>query len=611
MNKLLKNMLLSGIAAALCASCSYLDKQPDNLRTPDQIWQSRSDAEAFLNQVYSYIWCPLDDFSTLGVADETSLPHGGLPARKLIEGNWSATDYLWDHWTPCYNAIRTALEFEANIDRVPDDLISPALKARYRCESKFLRGWFYWKLLRMYGPFVKLDRTVAVDEIFSGYMRLPFDQCVEYVCRLLEEAAAGLDDKRIVQSEYGRPSKAACLAVISQVRLLAASELWNGNPDFADFRNPDGTLLAPQSYDPKKWELAALAARDVIWLDAHSLYRDPNGDPYLSFRDLFLNWNDEIIFATSRTDWEWGHDKRCTPAPGGYGMQNATQNIVDAFYTRKGLDKADDPDYTETGFAGVDDPEQYGMATDGVNRGYRKGESNMYVNREPRFYASVQYNGRPVLPAPNVDDRNYYSSEANKDGQGRAEYYYTGLSGVKKANLEDLTGYDALKRVSPASNIREDKSVYRPFIHIRYAEILLNYIEALNECSPNAPEIVICFNELRERAGIPGITETYPDEIGDQARMRERIIRERQVELAFEGDRYWTLGRRKLFEKEENRRIQRMNVTADDGGRGFGFADFYRRASMPTRYWENKMYLFPIPQPEIDKSVSLVQNPGW
>ena len=606
-------MILAATALA-GVSCSYLDKKPDNLRTMDQIWQTRADAEAFLNQVYSYIWCPLDDFSWLGGSDESSCSIANVPIRRWTEGNWSATEYTWNYWSQCYGAIRTALDFEANIDRVPDNIISPDLRDRYKCESKFLRGWFYWCLLRMYGPFVKIDKPLSVDTDFADFRRAPFDECVEYVCQLLSEASRGLDDKRIIASEYGRPSKAACLAVISKVRLLAASELWNGNPDLADFKNADGTLLAPQQYDPEKWRLAAEAARDVIWLDVHDLYRDPTGDPYLSFRNLFLKWNDEIIFATSKTDWEWGHDKRCTPQPGGYSMMQATQNIVDAFYTRDGLDKDEDENYTETGFATSDDPAEYGMAEDGVNRGYLMGESNMYVNREPRFYASISYNGRPVLAAQTVDDKNYYSSDANKDGRGRAEYYYSGLAGVgRNPTLPDLTGYDILKMVSPSSNPRPgvDRHLYRPYIHIRYAEILLNYIEALNEYEPGNKDIVIYFNELRDRAGIPGITETYPEEIGDKVAMRRRIIRERQVELAFEGDLFWTLCRRKLFEKEENRKIERMNVLADDGGAGFGFQAYYTRIPLTTRYWDKRMYLFPIVQAEIDKGVGLVQNPGW
>ena len=254
MNRIIRYLLLSGTVAVMTASCTYLDKQPDNLRTSDQIWQTRDDAEAFLNQVYSYIWYNLDDFVGLGVADETSLPMTGLNARQLIEGQWTASNYLWNNWTPSYNAIRTALEFEANIDRVPDDRISPELKATYKCESKFLRGWFYWKLLQMYGPFIKVEEPISTGADFASYQRAPFDECVEYVCQLLTEAASGLEDKRMVAMEYGRPTKAACLAVIAQVRLLAASELWNGNPDFANFRNHDGTLLAPQTYDAHKWE---------------------------------------------------------------------------------------------------------------------------------------------------------------------------------------------------------------------------------------------------------------------------------------------------------------------------------------------------------------------
>ena len=68
---------------------------------------------------------------------------------------------------------------------------------------------------------------------------------------------------------------------------------------------------------------------------------------------------------------------------------------------------------------------------------------------------------------------------------------------------------------------------------------------------------------------------------------------------------------RKLFEKEENRKIERMNVLADDGGAGFGFQAYYTRIPLTTRYWDKRMYLFPIVQAEIDKGVGLVQNPGW
>jgi hypothetical protein len=320
-----------------------------------------------------------------------------------------------------------------------------------------------------------------------------------------------------------------------------------------------------------------------------------------------------MIFTTNTFNtWHWGFEKRCAPAPGGYNMQNATQNIVDAFYMRNGR-TIDDPmsGYTEAGFASGDDPAQYGAGKDGINRGYVTGNSNMYVGREPRFYVDIQYNGRPVLPAPNADDRNYFSSPGNQDGLGRAEFYYSGKSGVGTNNNGDITGYDVLKNVSPATNIRYDAPAYRPYIHIRYAEILLNYVEALNEYDPGNADVLTYLNLVRQRAGIPALETVYPSVAGNQDEMRKYILRERQIELCFESDRYFTLIRRLMMGRPENLSIYRMNTIANDNGLGFSFTGYYSRNLFQTRYWDDKMYLFPISQDNMDKDKALVQNPGW
>lgn len=617
-NRILTVGLLSIGSMAMITSCDYLDQRPENLKTSDMIWETRTDAEAYLYNIYGYIWLSTDDPVVFGFADETSCVFSNTNVRKMVEGNWGPSNTLGDNkWGAAYRAIQKALIFEQNIDRVPEGVLSTDLKIQYKAESRFLRGWFYWNILRLYGPFVIFDKPVEQDEDFNKYVRRPFDECVEYVCGLMESTLDVLPEVWTSTAYLGRPTKGTALAVISQVRLLAASELWNGNPRFKDFKNKDGELLAPQTEDREKWRIAAEAAEDVIDLGIYHLYRntesgDRNFDPYLSFRELFMSGNHaEVIFATHKAgDWQWGYDKRCNPKQGGYSMQNATQNIVDAFLTRDGLDIHDDENYTEAGFAKEDDPAEYGKVRNELNRGYRKGESNMYVNREPRFYASVHYNGRPVLSAITVDDRNYFSSDKNKDGFGRAEYYYSGSSGAG-TQMTDFTGYNVAKKVSTSSSIRNDQSVYRPYIHIRYAEILLNYMEAMNEYNPEDSKIISYFNEIRDRAGIPKIIATYPQDLGNKEKMREWILRERQIELAFEGDRFWTLARRLLYEKEENRKIYRMNVLADDQGQGFGFEGFYERTLLQTRYWDNKMYLYPISQTEIDRGRGLVQNPRW
>lgn len=623
MNNIIKNILSFSMAICLLLAgqgCSkYLDKQPDNLLTSDMLWQTRANAESYLYQVYGYIQTSMDDYAMLGASDETSCPVQGVNVRKMVVGNWSAQSGYWYLWGSYYAGIRQSFVFEDNVDKVPSDLLSEELKQQYKSEVLFLRGWFYWKLLRQYGPFVKLTGTLSLNEDYNKYPRAPFDTCVQEINRLMDKAAQGLPAAWTSSSNYGRPTKGACFAVKSQLALLAASPLWNGNTRFANFKNKDGVALAPTQYDGNKWKIAADAAKAVIDLNVYKLFTnkdegDPVFDPYLSCRNVFLTpWNNEMVFSTHMAGtWQWGHEKRCAPAPGGYNMENATQNVVDAFYMRNGR-TIDDPlsGYTTTGFVQSDDPANYGASRDGVNRGYVTGNSNMYTDREPRFYVDIQYNGKPVLPAPTTDDRNYFSSDANKDGRGRAEFYYSGKSGVGSTSNGDITGYGVLKNVSPASNIRSDGAAYRPFIHIRYAEILLNYVEALNEYDPGNADILTYLNLIRQRAGIPNLEGVYPAAVGNQAEMRKWILRERQIELCFESDRYFTLVRRQMMGNPEVKTIYRMNTITKDNGLGFSFPDYYTKTLLQTRYWDDKMYLFPIAQDDIDKNNSLVQNPGW
>ncbi|WP_418359999.1 RagB/SusD family nutrient uptake outer membrane protein [Sphingobacterium detergens] len=625
MKQISPKYIASGLLAlALCQnmqSCNYLDKKPDNLLTSDMVWETRANAESYLNQIYSYIETPVDDFTTLGASDESSCNIPVVNVRQMAVGNWNAQSMYWQHyWNNAYTAIRQSFIFEENIDKVPEGALSTELKVQYKAEARFLRGWYYWKLLRQYGPAVLLKGTLGLNEDFNKYPRNSFQECVDYINSMMDLAAADLPVVWSASSNYGRPSKGTCLAIKSQVALWAASPLWNGNPRFANFKNKDGKALAPLQNDANKWQLAADAAKAVIDLNVYKLFTnldegDSKFDPYLSFRNLFLtNWNSEIIFSTHKADtWQWGHEKRSAPEPGGIAMMNATQNVVDAHLMRNGK-TIDDPSsgYREDGFVATDDPADWGKSRDGVNRGYIAGNSNMYVNREARFYVNILYNGKPILPAPTADDRNFFSSDGNKDGRGRAEFYYSGKAGlVQNSNSADKTGYLAQKNVSPATNIRQDRPAYRPYIHIRLAEIYLNYAESLNEVNPSHPDILTYLNLIRQRAGLPKLEAVYPQVVGNKDEQRKWILRERQIELAFEGDRYFTLIRRLMMGNPASRAIYRMSIASNDKNQGFFYQDFYKRNLLQNRYWDDKMYLFPILQDDIDKNSALVQNPGW
>lgn len=590
-------------------SCYYLDKKPDNLLTEDMIWQTRANAESYLYNIYGYMRSTDGgDYASMGACDESSVSIPTTNVRQMVGGNWSAASNYFNNWGWWYVGIRQTFVLEANIDKVPLTEMSDELKTQYKAEGLFLRGWFYLQLLKQYGPFVKVTGVLSQSEDYNQYPRAPFDTCVAYINELMSTAAQNLPVTWGSSAYNGRPTKGACLAAQSQLALLAASPLWNGNARFATFKNQDGAQLAPAQYDAAKWKTAADAAKAVINLNTYSLYTNlDNGgssfDPYLSVRDVFLtNWNNEII--VSNNNWSfWGFTKCASPGPGGYNMYNATQNVVDAFGMSNGRTISDPASgYVETGFAPANGARYWEQ---------KKGDWNMYANREPRFYAYIQYNGRAVLPAPTPDDKNYYSSDVNKDGTGRAEFYYSGKSGQKSTSTNNLTGYDVLKRISPSDNIRNDVSTYRPYIFIRYAEILLNYVEALNEYDPANADIVKYLNLVRERAGLPGIETVYASAVGNKVEMRKHILRERAVELCFESDRYFTLVRRLLLESSENQTIYGMNVNGDDGGLGFSYTGFYQRTLFQKRYWDNRMYLFPIAQSDLERDRALVQNPGW
>lgn len=610
MTKYIK-LLCAGLLSLGFASCSkYLDKKPDNLLTQDQLWLTKANAEAYLYNVYSYVYnTDGGDWASMGASDESSVCIPTVNVRQMVSGNWSAASWYFYTWGNFYTGIRKSFVFEANIDNVPANEMSNELKTQYKAEVKYLRGWFYWQILKQYGPYVKLTAPIAQDADFNQYPRAPFDTCVLHINQLMDEAATALPVSWPSSSNYGRPTKGTCLAVKAQTTLLAASPLWNGNTRFANFKNQDGTALASTTYSADKWKAAADAAKAVIDLNSYKLFTnidegDATFNPYLSVRNLFLTtWNNEIIFSCN--GWShWGFTKCSSPGPGGYNMYNATQNIVDAFSMANGrtIDDATSG-YTETGFAGADAAQTWA---------HKKGEWNMYANREPRFYAYIQYNGRPVLPAPSTDDKNYYSSEANLDGKGRAELYYSGKSGQKAAGSNNITGYDVLKRISPNDNIRFDNPDNpRPYILIRYAEILLDYIEALNEYDPTNPDIVTYLNVVRTRAGLPGVETVYPNAVGNKDQMRKHILRERNVELCFESDRYYTLLRRQMMNDPNVKAIYGMNVAGDDSGLGFSYTGYYTRTLFQQRFWDDKMYIFPIQQTDIERDNALVQNPGW
>ncbi len=593
-----------------CEESSFLDKQPEDSLNLDQVFAAKRYTEEYLANVYSYIpeYANADEVNLTPVSDEAKFSWNGVPAYNINMGNWGPTFIPYHIWDNMYRGIRSASVF---INRVDECLeMSEQLRKQYRAEARFLRAYYYHLLMRQYGPIVIMDDPIPVDASPSE-IQLPrnsYDECVRYVISELDLAMEDLPIRITDENQLGRPDQVVAKALKSRVLLYAASPLFNGNKEYAEFKNHDGTNLINQTYSIEKWKKAADAAKAVIDALPGGLYKQFNAenklDPFASYRDLFFDkWNKEVIWAY-RTDqagtWEWNGG---LVQVGGYANYGVTQQLVDAYFMNNGQRPITGYDangapiininsgYVESGVA--NEPGKY----------TRAGIWNMYVNREPRFYATITYNGSEWVWHGNDGDQVWY-----------AEFFATGKDGVQGgARGQDITrsGYVIRKYNSPNSDVFNRRLIPNAsWIIFRLGEFYLNYAEALNECDPGNPDILVYLNLIRERAGIPqyGNGLNALPVPNNQAEMRELIRAERRIELVFESHRLFDTRRWKIAPQTDNGPMYGMDINA---GNSWSDPAFYKRKVFETRTFEFKHYFWPIHQDEIDKNKMMVQNPGW
>ena len=585
-------LIITAVVLAFATSCDLLDVEIDDRLTMDMVFEDRQTAESFLYHVYSYIpeehnhdqtpWVPASD-------EADFVYRRGY--HNINSGNWDPSSAPFQRWSHYYQGINNASHFMLNIDNV--DELSEQQKRQYKAEARFLRAYFYFQLIRQYGPVILLGEEPYPLDGSVNVPRASFEESVNWVVSELERAAETLPDSW--QSQwYGKPTRGTALAYRSRLLLYAASPLYNGNPAYANYMNSDGTPLFPASYSEDKWRIAAEAARDVINLNQYELVE--RGDPYQSYWSVFKeSWNEEIIHGRSEAGWWWDMHTRPRGRQG-YGGKSASQVMIDAYAMENGI-------YPITGYAGgqsspVIDP-QSGYNEDGFTNfthpieGTTRETFNMFVNREPRFYVSLLWSGADWI-FPNAD---YI-----------VQYYWEGRDGPATAAHDYPKSGVSIRKLSHPDNDFTTSSVTRSWILFRYAEIYLNYAEALNEYDPSSPEILTSLNAVRERAGVPHIEEVYPGAVGNQDQMRELIHRERQIELAFETHRFFDTRRWLKGEETNGRPFYGMNIFATSDAPDSGF---WERTRHEDRVFEQRHYLYPIPQSEIDRNTELVQNPYW
>jgi hypothetical protein len=560
-----------------------------------------------------------------------------------------------NRWKQYYQIIRQCNTIISRIDEADD--WTNYERTRILAYTRFIRAYAYYNLLVNWGPVILLyDEIPNNNEELSYYDRSRdlYDECMEYICSEFEEAAKNLPEKAPSILEYGRPTIGAAYALVARLRLMHASPLYNGGSAariyFGNWiRKTDGKHYISQTYDSKRWAIAAAAAKRVMALTIdgmpayklHTVEADentpalpenvadpdfhkpfPDGaakiDPFRSYADMFngeavMYVNPEYIWARVSGSLR-SYAKHSFPvANGGWNGMCVTQKIIDAYEMIDGrlrTDASDEYPYSETGFTN----EQKSFS------GYRlnAGVHNMYVNREMRFYASIGFSECFWTCSSTSDNTHknltvsYYNDSPN------------GKSGAPNPNDHPITGYVLRKYINPidAQTGAGSRVLSKAFPIIRYAEILLSYAEALNNLGSESHTIEIngvshtlhrdvneikkAINQVRYRSGLPGLTDS---EIADADFVLSKIKKERMIEFLYENRRYFDVRRWGDYEESEGQTIMGMNTAATK-------ESYYQRvvpasSRITNRIVNRKMLFMPIPKVELKRMPSFDQNPGW
>jgi len=593
----IKHAILVVLVLTIFASCEkgFLDKAPDEDLTIDDVFAERQYAERFLTATYNYLPTEID-FAEIparnpfvGASDDMEMSWLNRFSHRMNGGTWGPNDLpAYEHWSIPYQAIRRLNLFTENIVKTPMD---EQVRQTWIGEAEFMKGFFHFLLVRLYGPVPIIEHSFQPSDDFSNVRRNTLSECIEYIVARCDDAA-GLLPMTVPSASKGRVTAAAALALKSRVLLYAASPLFNGNPDYVDYTDTEGIKLFP-SYNAQLWQQAADAAKASIERSeaaGYRLYRAPSNDPVQNYQQIFTErHNQEVLFARNLGVHNWQEMAGAPNSEGGWSGLCPLQELVDSYemadgstpitgYQSKGEPIINNASgYQEEGYANEAHPSGY----------YPSGIRNMYVNREPRFYATVNYNGAMW--------------------RGRQlEFWNSGAEGKSKggAELYSVNGYLLKKFMDEANvNIREGRFVLKTWIYFRLAEQYLNYAEALNEAQGPVEAVYTHVNAVRERSGLPGLAPGLSKE-----GMREKIRHERRIELSFETHRYFDT-RRWLIAEETNRiDLYGMNIHV---GRSLTDDEFYQRTYLKSRVFEKKHYLWPIDQNTINVSPLIVQNPFW
>ena len=610
-------------AVLLFSNCKkYLNVVPTEFVSEANVYGNINNALKVWANLYTYL--PYEDFTGAplsGACTDECINHWEDPAeQKYNTGAWGPTDNALGNWATAYQGIRNVNDFLANIDKTPFAASQAAYYTPripvYKADARFIRAMLYFELFKRYGAVPLVNRVIDPSDI-KGYElpRNSVDEVVNFITSECDAVAPVLPVSYTASpNDVGRVTRGAALALKAKALIFAASPLFNGNALYANIKNADGKALFDASYDKNKWKLAADAAKAVMDMGTYTLYSPTPANPINNYAQLFFTRDyTEVILPymmPDNTNFEQYYLMNGTDAEGenGYGHMSVISELANAYETNKGYPiDAPGSGYVKTGTWS-------GTLWDGLNDVPVSNVSNMYKNRDPRFYATIffQYdvwnypaNPRPIKLAWFGGNGGYASDGWPKDG------------------TNNITGYGWRKWNSPTVDLKVGTgTATRNFPIIRYSEVLLWYAEAMNEYldAPSA-DVYAAINQVRNRVSMPKLpVGGIPADLTKDG-MRKRIQNEYRIEFAFEGHRFWDVRRWLIAKSVDNGAVHGLNsqpstdelkaTGLDVDSEEAGVAVFYKEVVAQTRVFTDKHYLMPLPQSEIDKDPLLKQNYGW
>lgn len=578
----------------LFTSCNdnFLDVTPMDRYSDATVWKDPALITSFVDNIYmgqQYGFQVEMLASLTDIAMTKRLEAQAIVLSNINDGYLSVFDpnYYVDSyrnlsWNYLYKNIRSCNVFFENID---NSGLEGADIDKLKGEVHFLRAYFYSWLMSFWGGVPLIDKAYSpTDDLLIA--RSSLEKTVDFIVADCDSAASLLP----VTGDKARATKGAALALKSRVLLYAASDLFNSDASWSSgYAHPE--LVSYVGGDrTARWQAAKDAAKAVMDLGVYSLYGGTNpGSPEqatANYSNMFLNnGNDEDIFLcfydnVNRTDWQ-------TPRPGLFYGPNGYHNWGNNTPLQRFVDSYEMIDGSKFSW---DNQEE---------------ASTPYKNRDPRFYATVLYDGAKWRKRP--DD--VIGSDPNGIVQTgfyeNADGTYTPGLDTRQSSVEDwngtYTGYYLRKFIDPSIDHQYEKQKL-PWRQFRYAEVLLNYAEACLELGQE-DEAKKYINMIRARADMPPIPAA---ETGDV--LMQHYRNERKIELAFEEQRYFD--------------IRRWMIAPDVMLDGKGIDIRYPYGSDTPNYkvvdigyekrvWKNKVYFLPILKDEMNRNNLLIQNPGY